>query len=101
MELGATENERIGMFKAVKHLTNLQGFVDACAIEAGEGFVVVCKNGGWIEVYDADLKLISTEVFLNLKEVSAGKFITITLKNGWCEVYDKWFNMQSIKYCGE
>lgn len=101
MELGATENGRIGIHKAVKHLANLQEFVDACAIETGDGFVVVCKNGGWVEVYDADLKLISTEVFLNLKEVRAGKFITVTLKNGWSEVYDKWFNMQSVKYRGE
>ena len=101
MELRATNNEWVEVFNKNKGQIDFHGFTDACTIEMGDGFVVVCKNGGWIEVYDTDLKLISNEVFLNLKEVKAGNFITVTLKNGWSEVYDKWFNMQSIKYCGD
>lgn len=101
MEQRMIKNQWSEIFGEDKPLVNLQRFADACAIEVGEDFVVVCKNGGWIEVYDTNLKLISNEVFLNLKEVKAGKFITVTLKNGWSEVYDKWFNMQSVKYYGE
>ena len=101
MELRATKNVWSQNQDDSNQKINLQGFVNAYAIETGDDFVVVCKNGGWVEVYDMELKLISTEVFLNIKEVKAGKCITITLRNGWSEVYDKWFNMQSIKYCGE
>lgn len=101
MELRATNNEWVEVFNKDQQPINFQGFADACAMEIGDDFVVVCKHGGWIEVYDTNLKLISNEVFLNLKEVKAGSFITVTLKNGWSEVYDKWFNMQSIKYCGD
>ncbi|MCG8320139.1 MAG: hypothetical protein MI921_11595 [Cytophagales bacterium] len=101
MELRATKNRWAEIFSKEQQTTKLQRFADAYAMETGDDFVVVCKNGGWIEVYDTDLKLISTEVFLNVKEVSAGKYITVILKNGWSEVYDKWFNMQSVKYCGD
>ena len=101
MELRATNNRWVEIFNRDRQSIGFQRFADASAMEVGEDFVVVCKNGGWIEVYDTDLKLISTEVFLSLKEVKAGKFITVTLKNGWSEVYDKWFNMQSVKYCGD
>ncbi|MDN5212017.1 hypothetical protein QQ020_08140 [Fulvivirgaceae bacterium BMA12] len=101
MELRSTKNGWVEVFDEDKQSINFHRFTDACAMEIGEDFVVVCKNGGWIEVYDTALNLISSEVFLNIKEIKAEKFITVTLKNGWSEVYDKWFNMQSVKYCGD
>ncbi len=79
---------------------NFHRFTEADNIVSGIDFIVICKNEGWIEVYDNEYNLISTEVFLNFKALEADEFITVTLKNGWSETYDKWFNMQSIKFCG-
>lgn len=79
---------------------NFSQISDAFTMVQGNDFFVVCKYGGWTEVYDLQHNLISTEVFLNVEEIKAEEYITIKLKNGWSETYDRWFNMQSIKYLG-
>lgn len=67
----------------------------------GKGFHVIKKNGGWLEVYDKSLKLISADVFLTLKDIIVDKHITVVLEDGWNETYDRKFNILSIKYVGE
>ncbi len=100
MKLGIADDKWPHEVEVDQKTINFHRFTEADILVSGKDFIVVCKNEGWIEVYDDEYNLISSEVFLGFKSVEADELITITLKNGWSEVYDKWFNMQSIKFCG-
>lgn len=101
MKSGAANNDWDQKIDQDQKSINFHRFTDADSIVTGDDFIVICNKGGWVEVYDKEYNLMSTEVFLNLKSVDADQYITVTLKNGWSEVYDKWFNMKSVKYCGD
>ena len=98
MTIRTSTNGQVELVNHMNRVVKKQSFPKLEQVVQGEGFFVVQQKGGWIEVYDQNFNLLSSEVFLNVKRVHAAQDITICYESGWREIYCKEFNMKSMNF---
>jgi len=63
-------------------------FYNLSEVVQGKGFVAVLLKSGRLEIYNAKLQLVATQLFHGIKSISVTKIIEIVFMNGIKQTYN-------------